>query len=127
MPSERDPPDNAFEVDVRACVELLEAVARDRAKLAAVGPELRRRLVEAAGRVAQPDRAELRAMAKALRRKDHVARDRADEALLDSTGMRRQGRAPLFLTPAPAATLGGAPPGGTRAATEAPDETIGHL
>jgi len=91
------------ENDFHLVADLLEAVANDRALLAAIDPALRKRLLIAAGRVARPERAELRAMSKALRRSDHVARDSADEALLDATGIRNQARAPLFLTPAPSA------------------------
>ena len=69
-------------------IRTLEAIVEDRAILADLDPEIRRRLMEAAGRVSRPDRAALRTMAKALRRKDRDEVRRADEAVLDATGIR---------------------------------------
>jgi len=80
-------------------IRTLEAIVEDRAILADLDPEIRRRLMEAAGRVSRPDRAALRTMAKAMRRKDRDEVRRADEAVLDATGIRSLRRAPVFETP----------------------------
>lgn len=80
-------------------IRTLESIVEDRAILADLDPEIRRRLMEAAGRVSRPDRAALRKMAKALRRKDRDEARRADEAVLDATGIRSLRRAPVFETP----------------------------
>jgi NAD(P)-dependent dehydrogenase (short-subunit alcohol dehydrogenase family) len=85
----------------REAAALLEALAADRARLAELSQEDRRRLLEAAGRVSRPSREEQRAMAKALRKKDREEDRRADEALLDATGIRTARRAPVFVAPPP--------------------------
>ncbi|MDC3987732.1 SDR family NAD(P)-dependent oxidoreductase [Polyangium jinanense] len=89
------------ENDFRVALDVLEAVVRDRAVLAHVPREARVRLLEAAGRVSRPDRAEQRRLAKALRRKDRLAVKAEDAALLDATGIRAARRAPVFQTPPP--------------------------
>ncbi|MGZ3420640.1 MAG: SDR family NAD(P)-dependent oxidoreductase [Polyangiales bacterium] len=86
---------------VREAAALLEALADDRARLAELSQEDRRRLLEAAGRVSRPSRDEQRAMAKALRKKDREEDRRADQALLDATGIRTARRAPVFVAPPP--------------------------
>jgi len=94
--------------ELEACLKVLEAVAADRGALTHVALEERLRLLEAAGRVSLPSRAEQRKLAKAFRRKEHVEEKAADEALLDETGIRAGRRAPVFATPAPRALPGGA-------------------
>jgi NAD(P)-dependent dehydrogenase (short-subunit alcohol dehydrogenase family) len=93
-------PDETVE-RIAAAIVTLEAIVEDRAVLADVDPALRERLVRAAGMVSRPDRAALRKMAKALRRKDRDTRRRADEQVLDATGIRALRRAPVFPTPPP--------------------------
>jgi NAD(P)-dependent dehydrogenase (short-subunit alcohol dehydrogenase family) len=96
-PEERAP---FGEGDVHAALSVLEAITRDRAFLAEIDQATRARLLEAAGRVSRPDRAEQRRLAKALRRKDKLVVRREQEALLDATGIRAGRRAPVFVTPA---------------------------
>ncbi len=50
-------------------IEALEAIAADRALLAELDPETRTRLLRAAGVVSRPDRAAMRTLAKAFRRR----------------------------------------------------------
>jgi len=85
---------------VKIALAVLEAVVKDRACLADIDRDTRARLLEAAGRVSRPDRAEQRRLAKALRRKDRLAERREEEAVLDATGIRVGRRAPVFVTPA---------------------------
>jgi NAD(P)-dependent dehydrogenase (short-subunit alcohol dehydrogenase family) len=94
--------------DLEAAVAVLEAIAADRGALAHVPREARLRLLEAAGRVSQPSRAEQRKAAKAFRRKEAREVKAADQALLDDTGIRALRRAPVFVTPHPHALPGGA-------------------
>jgi NAD(P)-dependent dehydrogenase (short-subunit alcohol dehydrogenase family) len=111
--------------ELEACLKVLEAVAADRGALAHVPLEQRLRLLEAAGRVSLPNRAEQRKLAKAFRRKEHVEEKAADQALMDETGIRAGRRAPVFATPEPRALAGGAEdaPG----AAGAPDDAGAEL
>jgi NAD(P)-dependent dehydrogenase (short-subunit alcohol dehydrogenase family) len=86
-------------MDVRACIETLEAIVADRAKLAELDDETRRRLVVAAGRVSRPERAELRRLAKARRRSKHAERTAEDERRLSSAQIRVLRSAPVFKLP----------------------------
>ncbi|AKF09983.1 SDR family NAD(P)-dependent oxidoreductase [Sandaracinus amylolyticus] len=94
--------------DIEACIATLERIVEDRGLLAEVDEETRQRLVKAAGLVSRPDRAALRKMAKAFRRKERDERRRADDEVLDATGIRTLRRAPVFVTP-PALLPGSAP------------------
>jgi NAD(P)-dependent dehydrogenase (short-subunit alcohol dehydrogenase family) len=87
--------------DILDCLRVLEALIEDRAKLAEVDVETRRRLMLAAGRLSRPDRAELRALTRALRRKDGERARERDRALLEGTGIRQKRLEPVFLTPGP--------------------------
>jgi NAD(P)-dependent dehydrogenase (short-subunit alcohol dehydrogenase family) len=91
--------ERTFRAKVVAAAELLEAVAEDRGLLAQVEEALGRRLCIAAGRVSRPDRAELRKLVKANRRRARAERKAADAAVLDATGIRALRRAPVFPTP----------------------------
>ncbi len=96
--------------EIEAAIKVLEAIAGDRGALAHVEPrDVRLRLLEAAGRVSLPNRAEQRKLAKAFRRKQAGEVRAADEALLDATGIRALRRAPVFVTPEPQALVEGAP------------------
>ncbi|MGK4006014.1 SDR family oxidoreductase [Sorangium sp. So ce1036] len=120
MSSESEPtgagrPFTAAELD--ACLKVLESLVDDRAQLAAVSAEDRRRLLLAAGRVSRPERAEQRELARAFRKRDRRAERSADAALLDAVGIRVARREPVFRTPdapalAPPSASGspGAPP-----------------
>ncbi len=89
------------QAEVDAAIELLEAIAADRGLLAHIDRPSRIRLLEAAGRVSQPDRSERRRLAKAFRRKARVDEKTRDENLLDATGIRALRREQVFVTPSP--------------------------
>jgi NAD(P)-dependent dehydrogenase (short-subunit alcohol dehydrogenase family) len=101
--------------DLAAALRVLEAIAQDRGALADVDRDTRLRLLEAAGRVSLPNRAEQRKLAKTFRRKDAAAQRAADDALLGGAGIRALRAAQVFITPAPRVLPG--PP-----AEEAPRE-----
>lgn len=84
---------------LEACRETLEAIAEDRTLLDVLPEDARRALLEAAGRVTLPLKSELRAAAKARRRKKKLAAKARDEAVLSSTGIRRARTAALYETP----------------------------
>ncbi len=87
--------------DLEACLKVLEAVVADRGALAHVERPERLRLLEAAGRVSLPGRAEQRKLAKTFRRREHTGARDADAALLDATGIRAGRRAAVLALPAP--------------------------
>ncbi len=81
------------------CLRVLEALLEDRSKLAEVDAETRARLLFAAGRLSRPERAEHRALTRALRRKDERRAREEDRALLEGTGIRQKRLEPVFVTP----------------------------
>jgi NAD(P)-dependent dehydrogenase (short-subunit alcohol dehydrogenase family) len=96
------PAENAVtEVLARAgeAVELLEQLAGDLRLLATLDEDTRRRLLVAAGAVSRPDRYTRKAFGKALARNKKAADRAADEAALESTGIRSLRKAPVFPTP----------------------------
>jgi NAD(P)-dependent dehydrogenase (short-subunit alcohol dehydrogenase family) len=86
------------------CVELLESIAADHARLALLDRDLRRRLVTAAGQISRPDKLAKRALASALWRRERDERRRHDTAILERTGTRVLRRASVYPTPLPGAT-----------------------
>jgi NAD(P)-dependent dehydrogenase (short-subunit alcohol dehydrogenase family) len=86
-----------------ACVGLLEELVADRARLAQLSTEQRKRLLIAAGRLSQPDRVEQRQFSRAHRKQVKRDRREADEAKLARTGIRQQRLLPTFITPDAAA------------------------
>jgi len=90
---------------LRACLEVLGALAGDRGLLASLPEDVRVELLAAAGRVARPDHAARRRLAKAFRRSDREGLRRHDERLLAGTGMRSARRESIF-TPPPQADEG---------------------
>lgn len=84
---------------LRELLALLEEVAGDRKLLAELSTEERTRLIQAAGRVYNPDPASRRQMVKAVTRKRIAERVRRDEATLHQTGIRELRRKPVFTTP----------------------------
>ena len=107
------------QADLEAAIAVLEAIAEDRGALAHVDRPARLRLLEAAGRVSLPSRAEQRKLAKTFRRKDQREIKALDEAKLDATGIRSVRRAPVFATPSP----GALPPTEEAASEAAPELT----
>src|SRR6187402_3401740 len=84
---------------LRAAIETLEAVVRDRGALAELSAEERTRLIQAAGKVFNPDTAARRHLVKAAekrRRAEGVARA---ERVLQDTGIRSLRRQAVFTTP----------------------------
>jgi NAD(P)-dependent dehydrogenase (short-subunit alcohol dehydrogenase family) len=84
-----------------AAARLLEQIAEDLPSLAGIDDALRARLTIAAGRVSRPDRYVRKALSKALVRERKRATRRADQELLDQTGIRALRREPVFRTPLP--------------------------
>ena len=82
-----------------ATVELLEAIARDRALLDGLTPDERVRFVNAAGAVFSPDVEERRQQTKARRRREKAEKRHRDETVLTETGIRRLRARPVFTTP----------------------------
>lgn len=102
--SDEDPtnelaPNDDLPARIRAACELLEAIADDRSLLAGVDEPTRRRLSMAAGRVSLPDRSSARSFRKAMKKRDSLERKRADEQILEATGIRAGRRNPIFITP----------------------------
>lgn len=81
------------------CLTELEALVDDRGGLAALDEPERRRFLIAAGRVSRPDRAEVRKLQKALRKRDRDALRDEDRRELDKTGIRTLRAMPVFPTP----------------------------
>jgi NAD(P)-dependent dehydrogenase (short-subunit alcohol dehydrogenase family) len=84
---------------LRTAIETLEAIVRDRGLLRRLSVEERTRLLSAAGAVFNPDIAERRRSAKALRREDKAAKRQVDETVLAETGIRVLRERPVFTTP----------------------------
>jgi NAD(P)-dependent dehydrogenase (short-subunit alcohol dehydrogenase family) len=80
-------------------LEVLREVQADRGLLAVLDEPTRRELMIAAGHVSRPDRHEIKKLLKALRKRERAAAQRADQALLDQTGIRALRRAAVFPTP----------------------------
>jgi len=78
---------------------MLEAIAGDRGLLADLSPEERTRLIQAAGRIYNPDTTARRHLVKALDKKRRADRARKDDRVLHATGIRVLRRKPVFTTP----------------------------
>src|SRR5262245_54303185 len=111
-------------VTAQELVASLEAFAADHTRLAEVPYELRKRLLAACGKIADPSASERRAMRRALRRKDNREQRARDlEALMAASLRRARSLAkvasehlPLHALPPPAeASAPGAGGGGARA------------
>ena len=79
--------------------DLLEEIVADRGLLTGIDPVLLRRLLIAAGRASHPTQGEMKALRRAKRRDEKAAKRRADDALLDTTRIRRARVAAVFATP----------------------------
>ena len=87
---------------LRAAAELLEAVAGDRALLAALSQDEQTRLLKAAGQLARPDaraRKQLQKEAERQRKAEKAERLRKAESALGETGIRQLRRQTVFTTP----------------------------
>jgi NAD(P)-dependent dehydrogenase (short-subunit alcohol dehydrogenase family) len=85
--------------NVRASVELLEALAADRSLLDRLPAEDRARLHQAVAQVYHPDPAQRRLRLKAAERERNAAVVAREEAVLHATGIRELRRRPVFTTP----------------------------
>jgi NAD(P)-dependent dehydrogenase (short-subunit alcohol dehydrogenase family) len=84
---------------LKAAIETLEAIERDRTLLQELTVEERTRLLSAAGNVFDPDVVARRRAAKELRRRKKNAKLAEDEATLAETGIRMLRSKPVFTTP----------------------------
>lgn len=84
---------------LKAALEMLEAIARDRTLLQELTVEERTRLLSAAGDVFDPDVVARRRAAKEVRRRKKNAKLAEDEATLAETGIRVLRSKPVFTTP----------------------------
>jgi NAD(P)-dependent dehydrogenase (short-subunit alcohol dehydrogenase family) len=91
---------------VAAALEVLEELAGDLTKLAALDEPLRIRVSKAAGELSRPDRYSRKALGKALTRQKFRERREADRHKLDQLGIRALRREPVFRTPLPKPTFG---------------------
>jgi NAD(P)-dependent dehydrogenase (short-subunit alcohol dehydrogenase family) len=82
-----------------ALVLLLEQVAADQGLLAELSAEERTRLIQAAGRIYNPDATARRHLVKAIGKQRKAARATKDDRLLQATGIRALRRQPVFTTP----------------------------
>jgi NAD(P)-dependent dehydrogenase (short-subunit alcohol dehydrogenase family) len=88
-----------FTERLREAAKLLESIADDRGLLAQAPVDDQKRLVDAAGKVFQPDAASRRRLMKANRRQDRSARVDRIETTLSETGIRKLRREKVFNTP----------------------------
>jgi NAD(P)-dependent dehydrogenase (short-subunit alcohol dehydrogenase family) len=84
---------------LKAAIETLEAIARDRTLLQELTVDERTRLLSAAGDVFDPDVVARRRAAKELRRRKKNEKLAEDEATLAETGIRVLRAKPVFTTP----------------------------
>lgn len=85
--------------DVRRCVEVLHALVADRGLLAGIPPDVRKALLVAAGRVAHPNKAEQRRLARAHRRNDREKIRGHDRQAVAAAEIRVAREAPVFVPP----------------------------
>ncbi len=89
--------------------EYLESIQGDFKILASLDPELRERLLKAAGMVSKPDRLSRRNLSRERRRLKKIERREGERALLDQAGIRQLRENPIFQTPRRRALAGEAP------------------
>ena len=82
-----------------ALVSLLEDIGRNRGLLSDLSAEERTRLIQAAGRVYNPDPAARRHLVKAIEKRRKADRAKRDDRKLHETGIRSLRRQPVFTTP----------------------------
>ncbi|MEO8998450.1 MAG: SDR family NAD(P)-dependent oxidoreductase, partial [Rhodanobacter sp.] len=101
-----DDTDTALLERLRAAAELLESVAADRQLLDRLPPDDRQRLHQAVAQMYHPDPGARRIKLKATEKARHVSKIRAEDAVLNQTGIRTLRRRPVFTTPNVHAPLG---------------------
>jgi NAD(P)-dependent dehydrogenase (short-subunit alcohol dehydrogenase family) len=85
--------------EIQRAVEILEAIVAERTLLSFVDPELRVRMLVAAGRVSRPTRDESIRTSKAFRRIDRKRTQQADRDARATTEIRAARRADVFAPP----------------------------
>ncbi len=95
-----------------ASAELMEKLVHDRGLLVDIEDEVRERFLIAAGRVSRPNKRSRKALARARLKVDRVGKKKADQELLDRTGIRKMRESPIFLTPRRIAQYAGHEPPG---------------
>jgi NAD(P)-dependent dehydrogenase (short-subunit alcohol dehydrogenase family) len=98
-PPETPAADEQLTERIRAAAELLERIATDRALLADVPTEDRKRLLQAAGQVSRPDAIVRRQLVKATKRQRKKEKVQRAESVLTATGIRRLRTQPAINTP----------------------------
>ncbi|HSG09720.1 MAG TPA: SDR family oxidoreductase [Longimicrobiales bacterium] len=99
VPSDTSTDEASLRARIRAAVDLLERIGEDRAVLAHVDRAEQRRLIQAAGKVWDPDAAQRRRLTKRLAKQRKAEATRQDEEVLNETGIRTLRRKPTFTTP----------------------------
>jgi NAD(P)-dependent dehydrogenase (short-subunit alcohol dehydrogenase family) len=84
---------------LRDATTLLEAIVHDRALLAEIPEDDRKRFLQAAGQVSRPDAAERRRLVQATKRQRKAEKVQRAESVLANTGIRKLRRASVFMTP----------------------------
>ncbi len=84
---------------LRAAAEVLESIVDNRALLAEVSEEDRKRLLSAAGLISRPDAVDRRKLVKETKRQRKIERAQRAEQVLSNTGIRKLRRQPVFSTP----------------------------
>ncbi|MBL8736777.1 MAG: SDR family oxidoreductase [Planctomycetes bacterium] len=92
-------PAPSLRLQAEQALQFFENVLADRGLLVHLDDELRRRLMEAAGRVARPDPWQKREFLREARRQRKEQKRAEDERKLSSTGIRRLRREAVFVTP----------------------------
>lgn len=92
-------PASSLRLQAEQALQFFENVLADRGLLVHLDDELRRRLMEAAGRVARPDPWQKREFLREARRQRKEQKRAEDERKLSSTGIRRLRREAVFVTP----------------------------
>ncbi|MBL8753316.1 MAG: SDR family oxidoreductase, partial [Planctomycetes bacterium] len=102
VPAPTDPPPSAdLATRAAAALKLFEELLADRGLLVHLDLELRRRLLETAGRVARPDPWQKREFLREARRQRKEQKRAEDDRKLAATGIRRLRREAVFTTPPP--------------------------
>lgn len=109
----------ALRAQAQQALDFFERALADRGMLIHLDEELRRRLLEVAGRVARPDPWQKREFLREARRQRKEQKRAEDERKLSSTGIRKLRREAVFLTP-PALPAPVAPGGDIDAELAAP-------
>jgi NAD(P)-dependent dehydrogenase (short-subunit alcohol dehydrogenase family) len=93
------PVETGFITRLRAATELLESIIADRGLLAGASTEERQRLLQAVGKVYNPDHIARRRLVKAMTRQRKADLADRDEEKLTGTGIRTLRRQNVFTTP----------------------------